>query len=93
MKITKIIQEKINDPHGAKPVTIAFFGDSVTKGCFEVVANLEKEGSFITKHDSEFVYHAVLRQMLQTVFPEVPFNFINAGISGDYPLKLETKPE
>lgn len=83
MNITKIINEKINDPHGAKPVTIAFFGDSVTKGCFEVVSNPEKESGFVTKHDSEYVYHAALRQMLQTVFPEVPFNIINAGISGD----------
>jgi lysophospholipase L1-like esterase len=38
----------------------------------------------VTKHDSEYVYHAVLRQMLQTVFPDVPFNIINAGISGDH---------
>lgn len=55
--------------HG--PVNIAFFGDSVTHGCFE-------DGVF----DFEAVYHAKLARMLHRDYPTMPVNIINAGIGG-----------
>ena len=55
--------------HG--PVTIAFFGDSVTHGCFE-------DGVF----DFDAVYHAKLARMLHWDYPTMPVNIINAGIGG-----------
>ncbi|MBP3648470.1 MAG: SGNH/GDSL hydrolase family protein [Clostridia bacterium] len=55
--------------HG--PVNIAFFGDSVTHGCFE-------DGVF----DFDAVYHAKLARMLHRDYPTIPVNIINAGIGG-----------
>ena len=36
MNIMKLLAEKAKDNWNAGPVTIAFLGDSVTQGCFEV---------------------------------------------------------
>ena len=36
MKIIELLAKKQNDLYGARPATIAFLGDSVTQGCFEL---------------------------------------------------------
>ena len=38
MNIMKLLAAKANDNWNARPVTIAFLGDSVTQGCFEIYA-------------------------------------------------------
>jgi len=55
--------------HG--PVTLAFFGDSVTHGYF--VDDVP---------DYDAVYHARLTRMLHRDHPVVPINVINGGIGG-----------
>ena len=81
MKILEKIKNKQKDIHGNAPITIAFLGDSVTQGCFE----LYKTGSesFETEFRVEEGYHTKLRALLQMLYPSVPVNMIHAGISGN----------
>lgn len=81
MKIMKLIADKAKDLENSKPVTIAFLGDSVTQGCFEIYKTGEK--SIETVFDVNFAYHTYLKKLLATLYPQVPVNIINAGISGD----------
>lgn len=59
---------------------IAFLGDSVTEGCFDLYA---KNGSFDTYREPENVYHARLLPMLEEKYGVGSVEIINAGISGD----------
>ncbi|HIV03451.1 MAG TPA: GDSL family lipase [Candidatus Aphodoplasma excrementigallinarum] len=68
------VTEKLNS--GA-PVTLAFFGDSVTHGYFE---------SFNGMHgttDYDAVYHTVLKYDLAKRYPDAEIHVINAGVGGD----------
>lgn len=55
----------------AAPVLIVALGDSVTQGVMEV--------DII---DHEHVYHNVLKQMLESRYPQATFSVINAGVNG-----------
>lgn len=72
MTFIKRIAQRSKDLYGTKPITMAFLGDSVTQGCFEE-----------STYDYECVYHERLKNKLNAIFPSVPINTINAGISGD----------
>lgn len=68
------IKEKLQ---AGQPVTLAFFGDSVTHGYFE---------SFNGMHgttDYGAVYHTVLRRRLAALYPGTEVSVINAGVGGD----------
>ena len=80
MKIIDKISKKSQDLFGADPVTIAFLGDSVTQGCFEVFCT--KSGAVDTVFDPENAYHTHLRKQLNLLFPKTPVTIVNAGISG-----------
>ncbi len=58
---------------------IAFLGDSVTHGAFELIDAPDANCAF----DFEAVYHAELRRMLLSVNRWMPVSIINAGIAGD----------
>ncbi len=77
--IEKIIAKKY-DVKNVDPVTIAFLGDSVTQGCFELYKT--SPDSFETEFRVEQGYHTKLRDILQMLYPNVPINMIHAGISG-----------
>lgn len=62
------------------PLKAVFLGDSVTHGVFEIFRGKEKKLECI--FDFKAVYHEQLKNMLNSVFPAVPVNIINAGISG-----------
>lgn len=81
LKITEQFRQKTNDLWGAPDVTLAFLGDSVTQGCFECYRKTET--SIETVFDQEHAYHAELKRLLSTLWPNVPVNILNAGISGD----------
>ena len=81
MKIVDKICNKIKDPFGESPVTIAFLGDSVTQGCFDVY--FDSNNSVQTFFDKNNAYHNHLSKIFNLLYPSVPFNIINAGISGD----------
>lgn len=80
MKIMEKFRQKMCDPFGKEAVTIAFLGDSVTQGCFEVYTT--EDAGLETVYDTENAYHTHLRKLLNHLYPKVPLNIINAGISG-----------
>ncbi len=81
MEILKKLQAKQEDLCGAPAVTIAFLGDSVTQGCFEVYKTGPE--SIETVFEAGNSYAAHLRRMLAVLYPNVPVHIINSGISGD----------
>ncbi|MBQ4630178.1 MAG: GDSL family lipase [Clostridia bacterium] len=81
MEIIKKISERKSARYNGKIPTIVFFGDSVTQGCFEVYTKNNR--SVETVYDQSSAYHKYLADMLSVLFPSVPVNIINAGISGD----------
>lgn len=65
------IHEKLK---GRQPVKIAFFGDSVTQGCFE--------GDW-SPEDQQYVYHTRFCNMLREKYPHSRIEVINAGTGGN----------
>lgn len=81
MQFIRKMKEKRENPLDVKAPTIAFFGDSVTQGCFELyMKNEELLGNIC---DESHAYPAYLRRILSLLFPDVPVNIINAGVAGD----------
>ncbi len=80
MKIVEKITKKSKNLNGESPVCIAFLGDSVTQGCFDVYPL--SENAIDTVFDAENAYHTYFRKIINTLYPNVPVNIINAGISG-----------
>ena len=81
MRFTELLTAKNEHPTNGSIPTIAFLGDSVTQGCFELY--LTENGTIDTIVDQDAVYHADLAKLLHLLWPRCPVNFINAGISGD----------
>lgn len=80
MKIAQKLAQKAADNWGAPTVTIAFLGDSVTQGCFELRRYDGDE--FDTVYDKNSAYHAYVAKILSILYPSVPVNIINGGVSG-----------
>lgn len=81
MKTVEKMKGKAQNLSTAEGVIIAFLGDSVTQGCFEIY---KKENNAIeTVFDQKYSYHRAFGDILSMLFPSVPINIINAGISGD----------
>ena len=80
MKIIDKLNEKNNNLHSTRQPVIAFLGDSVTQGCFELYV---KNGKVDTVFDSKNNYSEKLKQILLSFFPSSSLNIVNAGISGD----------
>ena len=72
---------KSKDLMNHEGVTIAFLGDSVTQGCFELYK--KPNNSFETVFDKRYSYEMGVFEILNMLFPMVTVNIINAGISGD----------
>lgn len=81
MRFLEKLAKKNGDMYGEPPVTVAFLGDSVTNGCFELY--LTSENSFDTVFERHNSYAARLVRMLNYLYPRAQINLINAGISGD----------
>lgn len=79
MKIAQKLKETTIDRHKAG-VTIAFLGDSVTQGCFELYL---KNGEVATVFEQQSAYCHRVFDILAMLYPRVPVNIINAGRSGD----------
>ncbi len=80
MKILEKFTSKQNDYYIAGVPTIAFLGDSVTHGCFEIYVKNRKIETVV---DPQSGYPEKLRTIFHNLYPDVPVNIINAGISGD----------
>ncbi len=80
MKLIDKFIENQENPVTAPPITLAFFGDSVTQGCFELYHTAERK--FATEFRVNEGYHTKLRNMLEMCYPSVPVNMIHGGNSG-----------
>lgn len=80
MKFIELLAKKQNDLYGARPATIAFLGDSVTQGCFEL---FESGRAIDTVFDNKSAYSTRVSEILHTFFPKAHINVVNCGISGD----------
>lgn len=80
MKITEIMSRKSKNISAEKIPTIVFFGDSVTQGCFDIY--MTSETSIETYFDKNSAYHNYMMKIFSVLYPNVPVNIINAGISG-----------
>ena len=80
MQIIKKIENK-QDFYNYPTPTIAFFGDSVTHGCFECY---EKEKGVVeTYYEIKNGYPTRVKELLNEKYPASHINIINAGLSGD----------
>ena len=75
------ILQRLLQKHTEKEIVLAFLGDSVTQGCFELYKNEEGKICTVTKPDHAF--SQLLLTRLRALYPAVPFQVVNAGISGD----------
>lgn len=85
MTLVEKIKQKQADIYSARPITLAFLGDSVTQGCFELYP--EEPGNLNVVYDSDAVYHNQIKKIFSILYPSMPVNIINAGISGDDALR------
>lgn len=81
MKIIEKIKNKAEGLYENKQPVIAFSGDSVTQGCFEVYV---KDGGVVeTVFDSAESYAEKVKKIFALFFPSVNITIVNAGISGN----------
>lgn len=80
MRIIEKIKAKQADVGGVRQPTVAFLGDSVTHGCFELFVENDKVE---TEYRMGKGYHEKVKSILQMLYPRTPVTMINAGISGD----------
>lgn len=79
MKFTELLKNKSLDNFGNPSPLIAFLGDSVTQGCFEIY----RDGELLrTVFDSPNGYAEKTKQILNMMFPETSVSMLNAGING-----------
>ncbi len=81
MRIIEKLAAKARDNLHEPGVTIAFLGDSVTQGCFEVFE--KNDGGIEAVYDPRNAYHRQLQDILAVLYPTVTVSIINAGIGGD----------
>ena len=65
MKIAEKISQKCKDYKSLKPLTIAFLGDSVTHGCFEL--NPAPNDGYYCVYDNDAVYHTRFKKKFNIV--------------------------
>ncbi len=81
MKILQKLTQKSQNNRDFEGVSVAFLGDSVTQGCFEIYQR--DDGTVETVFDRRHSYEQYFSDMMAVLFPSVPVNIVNAGISGD----------
>ena len=81
MNIVNLLKKNNEDFWNVKKPTIAFLGDSVTQGCFDIY--YDNDGKCDTFFEQEYAYHRYVAKILGMLYPKVPVNIINAGLSGD----------
>lgn len=80
MRFVKRLKEKTQNNDANRTPVIAFLGDSVTQGCFEI---WPEDGRIATAFDSKEAYSEKVKQILGTLYPKAPICAANFGINGD----------
>lgn len=81
MRIAKKLAARAADNDNQPTASIAFLGDSVTQGCFEIFTNANNE--IVPVFDQIASYETDLSRILSIFYPNAPVTMINAGISGN----------
>lgn len=81
MNTLKKIIARNQNPNDNPPILIAFLGDSVTHGCFEVFFN--NTGNIDTKFRPDKGYVAQFQRVLNSLYPCAAVSILNAGVSGN----------
>lgn len=81
MKFVEVLKRKTKDNLGTRTPIIAFLGDSVTQGCFEVY---EKDDEMQVVFDARYGYPEKVKEILTFLYPQAPVSILNAGVSGSY---------
>ncbi len=82
MKIIEKIKNKANGLYEHAQPVIAFTGDSVTQGCFELY--VKEKGVAKPVFNSAECYAEKVKKILAYLFPESNITIVNAGISGNH---------
>ena len=80
MKIIEKINDKSRDIFNKKQPVIAFTGDSVTQGCFELY--VKEKGAIETVFDWKEAYSNKVKTILSMLYPSSNITIVNAGLSG-----------
>lgn len=78
--IERLLQRAAQKEH-PMGVTLAFLGDSVTQGCFELYK--DENNRICTVTEPSHAYAQLLLQRLCAQYPTTPFHCVNVGLSGD----------
>lgn len=81
MKILNKIASRCADAGHHTPVLMAFIGDSVTHGCFEVFIDHKNEIGVVYEPDNGYPYR--LKHKLDQMYPAGAVSVLNAGVSGE----------
>ena len=79
MPFANILRKKSEDNFGNRSPIIAFLGDSVTQGCFEVY---EEQGGIKTVFDACSGYPEKLKRILSFLYPTAPVSIVKLCING-----------
>ena len=82
MKIIEKLAARNRNAGACAPVLIAFIGDSVTHGCFEVAKD-DVHRCIGVVYDAENGYPNRLKRRLDTMYPAAAVSILNAGVSGE----------
>lgn len=79
MRFIDLLKRKLEDNLGNRTPVIAFLGDSVTQGCFEVYL---KDSKIKTVFDSSKAYCEKVKKIFAMLYPEAPVSVVNLGVNG-----------
>lgn len=79
MRFIEILKNKTNNNDDNRQPIIAFLGDSVTQGCFEVFWKNDKMQVIF---DNRAGYPEKVKEILSLLYPKAPVSIVNAGING-----------
>lgn len=80
MKVIQRLAARQADAFKNRPVVIAFLGDSVTHGCFDLA--VDPRGNWTPHYMPEQGYAARVGRRFNQLFPAAAVSIINAGVSG-----------
>ena len=79
MKFVEVLKKKTEDNPGTRTPMIAFLGDSVTQGCFEVY---QKGKGFEVVFDNLAGYAEKVKKIMALLYPKAPVSILNFGVNG-----------
>ena len=79
MRFVEVLKKKMADNPGTRTPIIAFLGDSVTQGVFEVY---QKDDKMEVVFDSMSNYSQKVKELLALLYPTAPVSIMNAGVNG-----------